>query len=213
MTKRVKADIKEHLPSQYYAYKEVDYYRAICRAEDPEFDRLTARSVRYLRNMAVTTADSEGLSRYEEILGITPGKDDDPEVRRIRILARINMIEPFDIVYLHRFLAGLVGPENYEIDMETLPTGLLHISIRTMDDRLFSVLYSELLGFIPCNLLITMTQIVEPEPAYLYGGGACSYGMTLDVLPRVSDALEDGTELNLAGAVQMGGRLDIFMEE
>lgn len=205
--------LENYLPNTWYAFKEVYYYRKLCEAENKEFDRTKALSIRWLKNMSVTTADSEGLSRYEEILEITPRPDDDLETRRIRILARMNMIEPFDIVYLHRFLSAIAGPENYEIDMDVLPRGYLHISINTLDEKLFSVLYNELLGFIPCNLLITMTQIVEPEPAYLYGGGACTYGYTLDVLPRASNELEDGSELVIGGAVQFGGKIDLLMEE
>lgn len=201
---------EEHLPQAYYAWKEVEQIRTFLRAEDKEFDRIRGWLIKWFRNLIVKLADLDGIRLYESILEITPEPGDTLEIRRLRILARINMIEPFDLVYLYRFLGNMLGWENFEVEEDGLYKGYLHVSVNTKDSNLFWLLYSELLGWIPANLILSFTQIVETEePATLYPAGAYSMGYTIDVLPRTGDNLEPEAIIWTGAGINLGAVMEI----
>lgn len=72
-------DLVEYLPQFMKNYKETV---AALEAENPEFKILWEETNKVLYNHFITTADEYGISRFEEMLGITPNADDTLEFRR-----------------------------------------------------------------------------------------------------------------------------------
>lgn len=62
----------------------------IAATEDREFSKLATASASVLRNMFVSTADENGIARFEKILGVIPDTSMTLEERKMHVLAMTN---------------------------------------------------------------------------------------------------------------------------
>ena len=90
-------DLIKELPFFMQEYKEII---EIMTTEDEEFRQLYIELCKILTNLFVITAEEDGIIRYEQMLKIYPFSDDTLEIRRARILAKINNDGPY-IVFLY----------------------------------------------------------------------------------------------------------------
>lgn len=98
--------LSDYLPFVIRNYAE---FQAITESEQPEFERAWAYTDDLLDNQFVATAGEMGLSRWEQILGITPKGTDTLDNRRFAILARLNEQLPFTLRRLQELLEVLCG--------------------------------------------------------------------------------------------------------
>lgn len=102
----------DYLPPVLAGTKEM---AAIMASEQPEVEALwdTLRVV--LDAGFVQTAGSKGLSRWEKIIGIRPKGTDTLDVRRIRIITRMNERLPYTMRVLCQMLTAICGPDGYRV--------------------------------------------------------------------------------------------------
>lgn len=86
---------------------------AIMAAEQPEVEALWEALRVVLDAGFVQTAGSQGISRWERIIGIRPKGTDTLDVRRIRILTRMNERLPYTMRVLCQMLAAICGPDGF----------------------------------------------------------------------------------------------------
>ena len=96
----------EYLP---YVVRDYAEFQGITGAEQPEFENVWAAVDDLLANQFVSTAGNLGLSRWEKILGIVPKGTDTFNVRRFRILARLNERLPYTLPRFRQMLESLCG--------------------------------------------------------------------------------------------------------
>ena len=105
-------DLIKYLPLFVAEYEEI---QEITESENPEF-RLAIRKVDQAKeNQFIISADEEGISRFEKLLGIRPKDKASLEDRRKEILARWNDVSVYTYKGLIIRLNQLLGLGNYEI--------------------------------------------------------------------------------------------------
>lgn len=105
-------DLIKYLPLFVAEYEEI---QQITEAENPEF-RLAIKEVTQAKeNQFIISADEEGISRFEKLLGIRPKETASLEDRRKEILARWNDVSVYTYKGLILRLNQLLGVGNYEI--------------------------------------------------------------------------------------------------
>jgi len=113
-------DLVSYLPPYMQTYKEPV---AALEAENPEFDLIWKAVEKIHYNRFVLSADEYGISRFEKMLGIFPSVSDTPELRKERILIRINEQLPFTLKSLINYLLAIFGDNiviNLDVDRYTL---------------------------------------------------------------------------------------------
>lgn len=101
--------LKEHLPPLLQG---VDEYEALCETVESELDRLRAGIEEVRQNLIVSTAEEEGLSRFERALGLVQsGSFAD---RRAAILARMVDL-PYSEPRVRARLAAMVGENGFQM--------------------------------------------------------------------------------------------------
>lgn len=105
-------DLIKYLPLFVAEYEEM---QEITESENPEF-RLAIKTVDQAKeNQFIISADEEGISRFERLLGIRPKEKATLEDRRKEILARWNDVSVYTYKGLILRLNQLLGVGNYEI--------------------------------------------------------------------------------------------------
>ena len=105
-------DLIKYLPLFVAEYEEI---QEITESENPEF-RLAIKKVSQAKeNQFIISADEEGISRFERLLGIRPKEQASLEDRRKEILARWNDVSVYTYKGLILRLNQLLGVGNYEI--------------------------------------------------------------------------------------------------
>lgn len=142
----------DYLPPVLAGTKEM---AAIMAAEQPEVEALwdTLRVV--LDAGFVQTAGSRGLSRWEKIIGIRPKGTDTLEVRRIRIITRMNERLPYTMRVLCQMLTAICGPEGYTV---RLYPDRYYLRVRVALDQLesYNDVRSMLRRVVPANIQLDL---------------------------------------------------------
>ena len=139
-----------YLPPVMQEVKEIqELYEGIT----PELKLLYMESGRALDESFVLSAEGYGLTRMENILGVTPYPDDTVEDRRLRILTKLNGDTPYTFESLYNKLKVLCGENNvymaYAKDIYTLD-----VQISLIAKRQFETVRKMLLEIVPCNVAL-----------------------------------------------------------
>lgn len=162
--------------------KQLKEFKYLASAEEPELLYLLEACDSTLSNMFISTADVDGIARLERILGIYPEEGEELETRRFNVLVKWNDKAPYTDEELYNKLLSLCGSEDkfsidpnyadYEIDITT------EISINGAFDTLTNLLVEML----PCNLVLTLQNILTSEKSTpLYCGVGVSTSMKYEV--------------------------------
>lgn len=95
-----------HLPRIFRDYEE---YRSLGRNADAHISQLDAVFDHFYREQYVQTAEAEGLEQREYDLSIDVQEGDSVELRRRRILAKLQERNPINFAFLRRSLKTLTG--------------------------------------------------------------------------------------------------------
>lgn len=148
----------------------------ICRGEQPQFDIVWTRIDRLLRELYVPSAEAEGLSRWEEALGLSP--DGDAEERRKQILLTLVGERPYTIKWLRRYLESVLG----DVWVSEYPDDfLLVIETGSENEPLLGTLQKSLRALIPADIELELTGMTE-EFAPVYSGCMIQVTDTMEVL-------------------------------
>ena len=189
-------DLVSYLPEFMKDYREPV---AALQAMDPEFILLWKGADKVFYNRFLSTADEDGLSRYEEMMGIYPSEEDTLESRRLRVQTKWFNSVPYTMKAFIQRLEALCGAGNFEIsgDFETDYT----LRIDTNLEEYGEVEQLEyLIGLIiPANILVESYNHIRCSAEGLLGmgGGAC----TVEEYTVSTDFKET---YNISGDVIMG---------
>lgn len=141
-----------------YVVRDYDVFKAMMEAEQPEFESAWASVNDLMNNQFISTAGNMGLSRWEQILEITPKGTDTLDDRRFRILTRINEELPYTLPQLRVILETLCGAGNYSATVEE-GTYILLVKIGLAAKKNFSDVEALLQRVVPANMVVDLSQL------------------------------------------------------
>jgi len=183
------------LPPSMQQYDEI---QKITESQNPEFDLLREADALMRNNLYITTAEKEGLRRYEKLLNITPLPDEDLESRRNRILVRWNQKTPYSYRYLISQLEILTGG-NYEVN-PNFKDYMMEIVVFKADARILSDLAFILRNIIPANIVITSTNKI-----HIYARGYIEFATTINTVKHYTIVQDFKTEITTNMKVASSG--------
>lgn len=165
-------DIISYLPPFLQNFVQFIRYAGIT---NPELQLLWDGFGKTFRNLFIITAYSDGLDRFEKIMGVKP--DGDLETRRVFDLNYWAQDEAYTLLRLRAVLDGLVGVENYYIDASHLTeykigfyfNNISNKNIRAVDKML------SYFGWIPCNLELYVEFKTTANKELFLNSGATQY--------------------------------------
>lgn len=169
--------------------RQLKEFKEIANAEEPELRYLLMACERAIGNFFIPTADEQGISRFEGMLGIYPDEGADLETRRLVVLTAWASSEFYTEKWLYNKLVSLCGgevsiiPHNAEYSVD--------ISVECGVRGIVEILTSLLSDTLPCNLLYTIKTYVKSQPTSTLSAGvaistAMSYQLTNDINSKVS---------------------------
>lgn len=103
-------NLLEYLP---LVLRDIKEYKVLEAIEQTQFENLWSALFDSVNNQFVSDAVESGIVRYEKILNIMPKGTDTLDVRRFRILARMNEELPYTMEKLQGSLEALCGENGY----------------------------------------------------------------------------------------------------
>lgn len=134
-------------------YREVADYKEICQTEQAQFEILAGYINAVAKNFFFQTMDESSIAQWEQAIGILPNPEtEDLQFRRDRVLNRISTKPPFTLGFLYQKLDALLGPGNYEIEVD-YPNYTLYIKSSAQNQ-----LYAQEISFTintikPCHIV------------------------------------------------------------
>jgi hypothetical protein len=182
--------------------RQIKELKEIAKAEEPELRYILEACDRTLSNFFITTADEYGISRFEKMMGLFPDEGEDLEARRFNVLVKWNDKVPYTDEELYNRLLSICGEGNFKIIPQYEEYG---IDITTMVGMrgAFDAVTTLLLDMLPCNLVLTLRNIIKTEKAtpLTVGAGMARAGthiITHDV------GIKDSLQAPLNGAMGVG---------
>ncbi|WP_127849731.1 putative phage tail protein [Lacticaseibacillus hulanensis] len=152
--------LKELLPDFYDGVVEMQHLVAV---EQPTMDALSELMNRYQTNQFAAIADEDGLSVFEDLLGITGVENEDLETRRYNVLMELLPPQPLTEPYLREVLRLLNINATLDVDGDKFQADVsASVTDRGSSQRL-EVLLNR---YLPVNLIYT--HRVNPDAAPLY---------------------------------------------
>ncbi len=160
----------EYLPEISRSIKD---YKVLLETETPELIQLFEELEQLQKNGFITTADLQGIKRWEQLLNIIPDSID-LEERRATVLGRWNRSLPYTLHRLKECLDVLVGRNGYQIDLqpqaylfelfaEDQPLSMLHTMRSLVKEMLPANLVFRLCNNIRLNTDIVLTYNITQD--------------------------------------------------
>lgn len=171
-----------YLPPYLQEYREL---MQALNAENPEFNAVWEETQWILDNNFVVSADDYGLSRFEKILGIYPGKSETLEERRLHILARLNERRPYTLRALRELLGNICGDRFQSASVDT-DRYTLEVNVLDGKPDLFPIVRELLDHIVPANIIwgAVFEQTTPLPPAQMRVGGAVIPAISSSKLPE-----------------------------
>lgn len=110
-----KIDLINFLPPYIREYTEIT---EICNSENIEIATCWDNIFNVLKDQFISEATNNGVSRWEKILNITPKNNDSLDIRKFRIITRLNEKLPYTHTILEQQLITLCGEGGYLLNLD-----------------------------------------------------------------------------------------------
>lgn len=152
--------------------------REIMSAEEPEFQTLVEQCDGIMNDNFITTATARGITRFEQMLKITPSTGASLESRRSAIMTRWWDVIPYTIRGLKNRIATIQGNDNVQISFSEENPYLIQIVTRLETAGQVDDLAYILQTMLPANLEVASSNRLEGdlETILSYGMGASVTG-------------------------------------
>lgn len=133
--------------------RSIRVFQEIARAEEQEITLLLSVIDKTLDNMFISTADEDGVARFEKIMGIIPADGEDLEVRRFRLQTKWHDQLPYTEAELHNRLKSLCGDGGYTLDI-SYNDYYLSVGVGLRSKENLTLVKELLANIVPCNLIV-----------------------------------------------------------
>lgn len=167
-----KINILEYLPEYLQKYLQL---QLICEAENTIFQEGINEISIINDNQFILTADSQGLKRFEKMLGIVANSAESLESRRTKILLKWNDKIPYTYTNFLNKLDIICGKKNY-ITKEHFSDYLLEIITFLYDYGQVEQVEELIKAMVPCNIVVSSQNIMTFNVQGNVGlNGCCSH--------------------------------------
>lgn len=147
-------DLKSYLPPFLLEYKELN---KILSVDNVYLQAVENTHWKLIDNRFFETCDTDGIARFEKMIGITPLDTDTLEDRIFRVKTKWNKELPYNYRYLIEQLESLVGA-SYDVDLDTANlTVTVRIGVGT--NSMYDSVAEMLDGTLPCNIVWVLIQL------------------------------------------------------
>lgn len=148
-------DVLTYLPNVIKEFRE---FKAIALAENPELISLWEVLENVMNDQFVNDSTENGVKRWETILKIVPRGTDSLDVRKFRILARLNEQLPYTMRTLENQLLTLCGADGYSVELQN-ETYTLIVKVNLVAKGKFNEVDALLNRTVPANMVIDLRLI------------------------------------------------------
>lgn len=138
--------------------RDVLEFSAINNANEPNIKAAWAALERVMANQFLDTADSAGVSIWEQELGIRPKDTDTLEARKVRIKSMWNMELPYTLPWLRRWLSSVSEGLPFETFTQDY---ILHILTEWDRDGQVDSIKNILEHTVPTNMVINSRNAIK----------------------------------------------------
>lgn len=142
-------DLLNYLPNYLKEYKTLS---DILNVQSNILNQMEKDLIFLLENSFVLTAGSYGLQRFEDMLNIKSYISDSDEIRRQRILAKLDTKAPYTIEMLKNKIESIVG-ENYTFDIN-YEEYVINIVTNIIDAKQVNIIGQIIDEYVPVNVLL-----------------------------------------------------------
>lgn len=192
-----KVDLWQYLPGFLRQYRELN---KLLEAEQPEFQGVVDNCEKALNNMFILTADSDGLSRFEELLNIYPQEDDSLDSRRARVMIQWVDLIPYTMRTLKAKIANVQGNNNIEVYFSN-PYELTIITRLEKHGQVDNLAFL-LKVVLPCNLAVVSENLLEFRT--VGGETRVFYGATIPITRMLLLTNDLNTSNTITGNMNLG---------
>ena len=143
----------DYLPPVIRDYLEM---QAIMIAEQPEIEQLWSAWDMVYADQFVLEASVTGISRWEQMLGITPMGTDTLEDRRFRVLSRLNDQLPYTYRALESMLKALCGEDQVSVEVNHAEYAV-HVVVEMTSRSNVNDVHELLQRVVPANMTIYLS--------------------------------------------------------
>ena len=153
-------DLLSYLPFFMQEFTEI---QKVMKSEEPEFKILWDRVKKVFNNQFIEYCNEEGISKFENMLGIFPEPTDGLELRIFRVLTYWNAKIPFTWKVLINKMNQLCGsPSEYEINLDN-NNYILNIITKFDNEKKYNELNRLIKSIIPANLGVKSVNILKQK--------------------------------------------------
>ena len=164
-------DISKLYPMTISDFEE---FLEIAKVENSNFNRVKVELLQMFSMRFVNETDEMGIARWEKMLKLKRRPSDTLEIRRMKVLAKINNKLPYTWRSLQQLLNSIFGEGNYQITLDPQEY-ILELLIPSEQNYYREV--SEILEpMIPLNIYMIIAEGILKEVIQMVGG---SYSWTL----------------------------------
>lgn len=138
--------------------KEFREFKAISTAETPELLYLWGVLEDVMNDQFVNDATQNGVKRWESILKIVPKGTDSLDIRKFRILTRLNEQLPYTYTTLEQRLITLCGQNGYSLQLNNTEY-TLKVRVELTVKGKFDEVKSMLQRIVPANIVIDLSLL------------------------------------------------------
>ena len=172
-----------YLPVFMQEYREI---RKIMEAEEPELKLLWELLRKVFNNQFIRYCDEDGISKFEEMLGLHRYENDTLEIRIFRVLTYWNDQIPYTWRVLVNKMNQLCGdPSKYELDLKHT-IYQLNITTKFDDAKKYDELNSMLRTMLPANLGVNSINVLTPKSKHdMYITGRVANYMKYEIIAKL----------------------------
>lgn len=150
-----------YLPYNLKGIKDFEY---LFSSLDVSIQSLLSCLLDFEKQLFIDTCNEETLKKYEETYNIFHKSNESVEIRKFRVLSRMQEISPFTKKSLQEYLSSILLYKDYELEID-YNNFLLNIKIHYVHNKTFEEIKHFLDRIIPCNMV---SNIVVLYNTYLY---------------------------------------------
>lgn len=182
----INVNLLSYLPQFMQEYREI---RSIMASEEPELRLLWELLRKVFNNQFIQYCDEDGISKFEEMLGLHRYENDTLEIRIFRVLTYWNDQIPYTWRVLVNRMDQLCGAGNYEL-RPNFNVYELGITTKFDDAKKYDELNNMLKTILPANLGFNSINILTPktENRIYITNGVINY-MKYEISAKLPDAV------------------------
>ena len=182
----INVNLLSYLPQFMQEYREI---RRIMESEEPELRLLWELLKKVFNNQFIQYCDEDGISKFEEMLGLHRYENDTLEIRIFRVLTYWNDQIPYTWRVLVNRMDQLCETGNYEL-RPNFNAYELGITTKFDDAKKYDELNNMLKTILPANLGFNSINILTPktENRIYITNGVINY-MKYEISAKLPDAV------------------------